>query len=177
MSKIKSALDLLEENNDILIVGNCANCGVEYHIHKQESTSNVDKTDDSNFFEKLKSKMASMSKEQLLQEWEKSKEFDSIGPTVTDFIQLTNDANSVTNQMVTKSEPLSNFQDNILDKAKKKLASIEKYYKGCKSEFGRIESIWGNIVQELNDCRTEEDERFWELVVDLYHKKYNNQEE
>lgn len=25
---------LLDKNNDIYVVGNCANCGVEFHIHK-----------------------------------------------------------------------------------------------------------------------------------------------
>lgn len=28
-------LSLIDEKNDIEIVGNCSNCGVEYHIHKK----------------------------------------------------------------------------------------------------------------------------------------------
>lgn len=27
---------LLEKPNDIEVIGNCANCGVEYHIHKED---------------------------------------------------------------------------------------------------------------------------------------------
>lgn len=29
--------DLLLQDNDIDIVGNCANCGIEFHIHKSKS--------------------------------------------------------------------------------------------------------------------------------------------
>lgn len=29
---------IFEKDNDIQIVGNCANCGVEYHIHQQTTS-------------------------------------------------------------------------------------------------------------------------------------------
>lgn len=40
-----------------------------------------------NFYEDLKAAMANKTKDELLEQWEKSKEFDSIGPTVTEFVK------------------------------------------------------------------------------------------
>lgn len=62
----------------------------------------------------------------------------------------------------------------ILNKAKKQLKIIENNKKSWKSEFAREQDIWETIAEELNSCQTEEDEQFWGLVMDLYHKKYSD---
>jgi hypothetical protein len=46
---------------------------------------NIDK-DNNNFLEELKEYFRTTSKEQILADWEKSKEFDNIGPTVDEFL-------------------------------------------------------------------------------------------
>jgi len=34
--------DIETQQEDVMVVGNCANCGVEFHIHKQESPADGD---------------------------------------------------------------------------------------------------------------------------------------
>ena len=60
----------------------------------------------------------------------------------------------------------------VINKAKKKLEDIENSKKSWKSEFARNHDIWETIAEELNSCKTEGDEFFWELVMDMYNKKY-----
>lgn len=42
MKKAERSNNLLETDNDVTIVGNCANCGVEYHIHTQSHIANLE---------------------------------------------------------------------------------------------------------------------------------------
>ncbi len=63
----------------------------------------------------------------------------------------------------------------VMNKAKKKLESIENSRKSWKSEFARNIAIWEDIAEELNSAQTEGDEYFWGLVMDLYHEKYREQ--
>ncbi len=40
-SELRRKEALLSESTDIDVVGKCANCGVEYHIHKSVNTNKV----------------------------------------------------------------------------------------------------------------------------------------
>lgn len=63
---------------------------------------------------------------------------------------------------------------NILEKAEKQLAKIEHQKRTWKSQFYREQEIWSEIAMNLN-C-PDEDSEFWGLVMDLYNKKYRNNE-
>jgi hypothetical protein len=59
----------------------------------------------------------------------------------------------------------------MLEEAKKELEKIEYQNRTWKSKFIREQSIWDDIAEEINDC-TGKKQKFWSLVMDLYHQKY-----
>ena len=71
-----------------------------------------------NFYGDLKAAMANKTKDELLEQWEKSKEFDSIGPTITNFIFTTN----VANKMFRESKQLGDLETKVLNETKKRLS-------------------------------------------------------
>lgn len=64
--------------------------------------------------------------------------------------------------------------NSILEKAEKQLAKIEHQKRTWKSQFIREHEIWSEIAMNLNS--PDEDAEFWGLVMDLYNKKYSNNE-
>lgn len=59
----------------------------------------------------------------------------------------------------------------MLEDAQKELEKIEYLQRTWDSEFMRQQAIWEKIVIKINS-HTGEKQKFWELVMDLYHKKY-----
>jgi len=77
---------------------------------------------ENNFYEELKAAMANKTKDEILEQWEKSKEFDSIGPTVTEFVRMSNSAINVSKQMFSDSKPMSELQNIALNKTLKRVS-------------------------------------------------------
>ena len=73
---------------------------------------------DNDFFEELKFVMANKTKEELLEQWERSKEFDSIGPTVGNFLRTTN----LANKMFRESKPLGDLETKVLNETMKRIS-------------------------------------------------------
>lgn len=68
---------------------------------------------------------------------------------------------------------------SILEKAEKQLAKIEHQKRTWKSDSYREHEIWSEIAMHLNSAlgaRDKEDEGFWTNVMDLFNKKYRNNE-
>jgi hypothetical protein len=68
---------------------------------------------------------------------------------------------------------IENMKNNaeIIEDAKKALAEIEFNNRTWKSDFARVQEIWENIAEEINSCKGKK-QKFWGLVMDLYHEKY-----
>lgn len=64
----------------------------------------------------------------------------------------------------------------MLEKAQKELEKIESRRASIKNEFSRERAIWDDIAEELLDCDGGKKQKFWELVMDLYDKKYTQNE-
>lgn len=59
----------------------------------------------------------------------------------------------------------------IIEEAKKALAEIEYKKRTWKSDLMRKMDIWESIAMEINSCKGKK-QKFWGLVMDLYHEKY-----
>lgn len=59
----------------------------------------------------------------------------------------------------------------IIEEAKKALAEIEYKKRTWKSDLMRERDIWQSIAEEINSCKGKK-QKFWGLVMDLYHEKY-----
>lgn len=55
----------------------------------------------------------------------------------------------------------------------KELEKIEFSYRTYKSKIYRELEIWEDIAMEINS-NTGENQKFWCLVMELYHKKYSS---
>lgn len=66
----------------------------------------------------------------------------------------------------------------MLEKAKKELEKIESRRASLKNEFSRNQAIWYDIAAEISEHHPDGGKKlkFWELVMELYQKKYSNGE-
>jgi hypothetical protein len=60
----------------------------------------------------------------------------------------------------------------IIEKAKKELQEIEYQNRTWESKFMKQQSIWDEIAMQINSY-TGEEQKYWGLVMDLYHQKYS----
>lgn len=83
---------------------------------------------ENNFYEDLKAAMANKTKDEFIEQWEKSKELDSIGPTVSNFIRTTN----LAKQMFRESKPLGDLETKVLNETMKRLSRLNPTLPGRK---------------------------------------------
>ncbi len=81
-----------------------------------------------NFYGDLKAAMANKTKDEFIEQWEKSKELDSIGPTVSNFIRASN----LAKQMFRESKPLGDLETKVLTETKKRLSRLNPTLPGRK---------------------------------------------
>ena len=103
---------LNQERMETLLFSSIGKSTSECYVPELEKVTEPE----NNFYEALKSYMANKTKDELLEQWEKSKEADSIGPTVTDFIKNSNTMIIKDNRIVsdrTFANRLKNFLNEI----------------------------------------------------------------
>jgi hypothetical protein len=59
----------------------------------------------------------------------------------------------------------------MLEDAQKELEKIEYQKRSWNSKFIREQAIWDEIAMQINSY-TGKKQKFWCLVMELYHKKY-----
>lgn len=63
----------------------------------------------------------------------------------------------------------------LKEKAKKELQIIEHQNRTWLDKFKRNQSIWYDIVVQINSHKGKK-QGYWIMVMELYHEKYNNNE-
>lgn len=130
--------------------------------------------DNNNFLEELKEYFRTTSKEQILADWEKSQEYDKVGPTVDEFLGNT----------VEQVSPKRKFKKNKLSKGDKIILKISdslyEYPQEKRIKYLGIETtikeLWSNKIDgglcysekisNINTFFIEEDDGYFEWEPD-----------